>query len=124
MGANTIHVFSIINGKMDFGSVRRINVGGNNSFEIFAKTLMLKNPQLKSKLTYGFLKDIYEKYTQIAEDYIAQIRYMEEKITGKKSKNLPINSNIYHNKVEEENRKYPESPKLIDIVEIDFEVFL
>ena len=85
---------------------------------------MLKNPQLKSKLTYGFLKDIYEKYTQIAEDYIAQIRYMEEKITGKKSKNLPINSNIYHNKVEEENRKYPESPKLIDIVEIDFEVFL
>ena len=100
MGANTIHVFCIIGGKMDFGSVRRINVGGNNSFEIFAKTLLLKNPQLRSKLTYGFLKDIYEKYTQVAEDYTAQLRYLEEKITGKKSKKMPVNGSIYHNRVE------------------------
>jgi hypothetical protein len=54
---------------VQFSSVRRINVGGNNAFELFAKTILLKNPQLKSKLTYTFLRDIYEKYTQIAYDY-------------------------------------------------------
>lgn len=59
MGANTIHVFCIINGKTDFSSVRRINVGGNNSFDMFGRTLILKNPQLKNKLTYAFLRDIY-----------------------------------------------------------------
>ena len=81
----------MLNGKCDYGSVRRINVGGNNSFEMFAKTLLLKNLQLKSKLTYGFLKDIYEKYTQVAEDYTVQLREMEKKVTGKKSIKLPSN---------------------------------
>lgn len=32
MGANTIHVFGIVDGKVEYGSIRRINVGGNNAF--------------------------------------------------------------------------------------------
>lgn len=32
VGANTIHVFAVVQGKVQFGSVRRVNVGGNNSF--------------------------------------------------------------------------------------------
>lgn len=59
MGANTIHVFCIVEGKVQWGSVRRINLGGNNAFELFSRTLLLKNPQLKSKLSYSFLRDLY-----------------------------------------------------------------
>ena len=32
MGATTIHIAAIIGGKVDFGSVRRINIGGNAAF--------------------------------------------------------------------------------------------
>lgn len=32
IGANTIHVFCIVEGKVEWRSVRRINVGGNNAF--------------------------------------------------------------------------------------------
>lgn len=32
IGANTIHIFCIIEGKIDFNSIRRINIGGNNAF--------------------------------------------------------------------------------------------
>ena len=32
VGANTIHIFCMIEGRVDYSSVRRINVGGNNAF--------------------------------------------------------------------------------------------
>lgn len=59
VGATTIHVLAIIKGKVDWGSVRRLNIGGNNAFELFGKSIALKNPQLRDKLTYGFLRDVY-----------------------------------------------------------------
>jgi len=69
MGATSIHIQAIVKGKPDFSSVRRINIGGNNAFELFAKSLILKNPQLKDKLNYVFLRDIYERFTSVAIDY-------------------------------------------------------
>lgn len=32
IGATTIHLVAIVNGKVDYNSVRRINIGGNNAF--------------------------------------------------------------------------------------------
>jgi actin-related protein len=75
MGANCIHVFSVVEGKVSFESVRRLNFGGNIAFDLFAKSLILKNPQLRNKLTYSFLRDIYEKFTSVAIDYREQLRY-------------------------------------------------
>jgi actin-related protein len=69
MGATTIHTAAVVGGKVDFGSVRRLNLGGNTAFELFGKSIMLKNLQLKDKLTYSFLRDIYEQFTSIAIDY-------------------------------------------------------
>jgi actin-related protein len=59
LGANATHVFCINKGSVDWRSVRRINIGGNQSFDIFSKTVLLKNPQLKSRLSYSYLRDIY-----------------------------------------------------------------
>lgn len=75
MGATTIHIAAVIAGQVDFGSVRRINIGGNNAFELFGKSLMLKNSQLKDKLTYSFLRDIYEQFTSVAIDYREQLKH-------------------------------------------------
>jgi len=69
MGATTVHIAAVVNGKLDYNSVRRINLGGNNAFELFSKSLLLKNPQLKDKFSYSFLRDIYEKFTSVAIDY-------------------------------------------------------
>ena len=81
-------------------------MGGNNAFELFSRTLLLKNPQLKTKLTYGFLRDIYEKYTQVALDYTQQLRYFEKVITSKRSIKEPLNNEIYHNLSHENNKVY------------------
>ena len=32
MGATSIHIAAVIRGKVDFSSVRRVNIGGNNAF--------------------------------------------------------------------------------------------
>lgn len=58
-GANATHIFCMNAGNVDWRSVRRINVGGNQSFDIFSKTLLLKNPQLRNRFTYSYLKDLY-----------------------------------------------------------------
>jgi actin-related protein len=59
MGANTIHVGSVVEGRVEYSSIRRINIGGNTAFELFSRTLLLKNPQLKNKLTYSFMRYLY-----------------------------------------------------------------
>ncbi len=79
IGANATHIFSVVKGTVDWRSVRRINLGGNQSFEIFAKTVLLKNPQLKNRLTYSYLRDIYEKFTSVAFDYKQQLKYFSKK---------------------------------------------
>jgi hypothetical protein len=77
--------------------VRRINLGGNQSFEVFSKTLILKNPQLRSKLTYAFLRDIYEKFTCVALDYKQQLRYFSKKYQ-------PSVNGVYKNRTHELNK--------------------
>lgn len=91
-GATSVHVLAIVNGKVDFASVRRLNIGGNNSFELFGRSLLLKSPQLKEKLTYGFLRNIYERFTAVAIDYRAQMNYFESKFR------LP-RKDIYRNRI-------------------------
>jgi actin-related protein len=93
MGATTVHIAAIIAGKVDYNSIRRINIGGNTSFELFGKSLLLKNPQLKDKLTYSFLRDIYERFTSIAIDYREQLKYFQRNF-----KKGP-NKSIYHNRI-------------------------
>lgn len=106
LGANATHVFCVNKGSVDYNSVRRINVGGNQSFEIFSKTVILKNPSLRSKLTYSLLRDLYEKFTSVAIDYKQQLRYFA-------TKNQPILTNtsstsVYKNRIDELNKQIKE----------------
>ena len=47
MGASCIHVFAVEKGRVRYDSVRRINIGGNNAFELFARSVILKHIHLK-----------------------------------------------------------------------------
>lgn len=75
MGATSVHVVAVVSGRVDFSSVRRLNLGGNNAFDLFARSLILKNAQLKDRLTYSFLRDLYERFTSVAIDYRLQLRH-------------------------------------------------
>lgn len=59
MGATAIHVVPILKGKVHFEMIQRLNLGGNNAFEIFSKSILLKHPHLREKLTYGFVRQLY-----------------------------------------------------------------
>ena len=58
-GATCIHLIAMVNGKMVPNSVYRINLGGNNAFELFSKSILLKNPHFKDKINYTLMRQFY-----------------------------------------------------------------
>lgn len=51
LGNSTIHIVPIINGEIQFYDIKRINVGGANSYEIFQKNMSLKFFNQKNRFT-------------------------------------------------------------------------
>ena len=72
-GGTTTHVIPIIEGKVDYGNIRRMNIGGNNAFDMFCKLVTLKNPSIKKYLTISFLRNMYTTFCEIALDYKKQL---------------------------------------------------
>ena len=93
IGANTIHLLAMVEGKFQPQSVLRINIGGNSAFELFSKSILLKNPHLKDKLNYRFVRQIYEKFTSVAIDYKLQLKYFESRFKQ------GCNPHVYRNRV-------------------------
>ncbi len=75
MGNTTIHVIPIINGEVQMKDIKRINVGGYQSFDVLYKQLNLKFPSFKSKLTQNYVQGIMENQTFCAYDYKDQLDY-------------------------------------------------
>ena len=97
MGANTIHVMAVVAGKPDFSSVSRINLGGNQAFELFSKSVLLKNPHLKDRLTYTLIRHLFEEHTGVTVDYRQQLAFFESKFK-------PPRVEVYRNRIEEANK--------------------
>ena len=97
-GATSIHVIAVVNGKMQANSVFRLNMGGNTAFDLFGKSILLKNPHLKDRINYTLLRHLYENYTSVAIDFRQQLRYFESAFKP------ALNNIIYRNKIEEENK--------------------
>ena len=83
----------MVNGKLDPNSVCRINLGGSNAFDLFSKSILLKNPHFKEKLNYSFMRQLYERFTSVAIDYRLQLNYFESRFKP------PANNTIYRNKI-------------------------
>ena len=56
LGNSTIHIVPIINGQVQFMEIKRINVGGSNSYEIFQKNMNLKFNNQKNKFSLKVLQ--------------------------------------------------------------------
>ena len=75
MGASTTHVIPIIKGKVQYKSLKRLNVGGNNMLELITKNLLLRYPHLKYQIKNSFVIALMENYMRCAMDYPLQMQY-------------------------------------------------
>lgn len=71
------HIVPIINGKIDIEKSRRISIGSDQSRDLLMKSLHLKYPELKMKLTNELVQYIHEHYTMTAIDYEQQLKLLE-----------------------------------------------
>ena len=71
------HIVPIIQNKIDIKNTRRISIGSENAKDLLMKTLHLKYPEIKQKLTNEVIQDIYHNYTMTALDYEQQLKLIE-----------------------------------------------
>lgn len=90
-------------------------MGANNAFELFSKSVLLKHPHLKDKLTYSFMRKLFFNFTSVAIDYRLQLDYFQAPFTS------PPNNTIYRDKISEGNRYLKEDLTFVSGVEVDFD---
>ena len=71
------HIVPIIQNKIDIKNTRRISIGSENAKDLLMKSLHLKYPEIKQKLTNEVIQDIYHNYTMTALDYEKQLKLIE-----------------------------------------------
>ena len=71
------HIVPIIQNKIDIKNTRRISIGSEKAKDLLVKTLHLKYPEIKQKLTNEVIQDIYHNYTMTALDYEQQLKLIE-----------------------------------------------
>ena len=71
------HIVPIIENKIDIKKTRRISIGSENAKDLLMKSLHLKYPEIKQKLTNEVIQDIYHNYTMTALDYDKQLKLIE-----------------------------------------------
>jgi len=98
LGHMTTHIVPMINGEVQMKDIKRINVGGYNSFDLLYKHLNLKYPQFKQKLGQTSVQAIQENLTFVATDYAEQLNYFQY---GKEY----FNNTHYLNRIAFENDK-------------------
>jgi actin-related protein 5 len=108
----TTHIVPIINGRVNVDKTRRIGIGSFQGLELLSKSLHLKYPDLKSKLTNDLLTDIQENYTMCALDYKNQIKLLEmvfendqEKLKDEEKKRMFGSLQMYEKAYYEENSR-------------------
>jgi len=73
----TTHIIPVIDGQWQLPLTKRIGLGGLNHQELLGKSLSLKYPQHKNQLTFNVIQEIQENHTYCAENYRAQIKFLE-----------------------------------------------
>ena len=73
----TTHVLPIIKGKADIEKGRRISIGSEHVRDLLMKSLHLKFPELKSRLTNEAIQYIQERYLMTALNYDEQLKVIE-----------------------------------------------
>ena len=73
----TTHIVPVLNGRIQIDKTRRIGVGSFHSLELLTKSLHLKYPDLRTKLTNEVIQEIQEKHTMSAKYYKKKLKLLE-----------------------------------------------
>ena len=73
----TTHIIPIVKGVVQMNDIKRINVGGYNSYDLLFRHLNLKHPQFKQKLGQNSVQAIMENLTFTATNYKDQLNYFQ-----------------------------------------------
>ena len=73
----TTHIVPVLNGRIQIDKTRRIGIGSFHSLELLTKSLHLKYPDLKTKLSNEVIQEIHEKHTMSAKDYKKQLKLLQ-----------------------------------------------
>lgn len=108
----TTHIVPILNGRVQVDKTRRIGVGSFHGLELLTKSLHLKYPDLRTKLTNEVIQEIQEKYTMCAKDYKKQLKLLEmvfnhdqEKLRDEEKKRMFGSLEMYEKAFSEENAR-------------------
>jgi len=108
----TTHIVPIIDGKILLDKTRRIGAGSFHGLELLTKSLHLKYPDLRNKLTNEVIQEIQEKHTMCAKDYKKQLKLLEmvfeydqEKLKEEEKKRVFGSLEMYEKAFSEENAK-------------------
>ena len=71
------HIVPIIENKINIKNTRRISIGSENAKDLLMKSLHLKYPEIRQKITNEVIQDIYHNYTMTALDYEKQLKLIE-----------------------------------------------
>jgi actin-related protein len=72
IGATFTYAIPLMEGKVLFNEIRRINVGTSNIFDYLSKNLVNKYAHIRDKLHILTTQMIYNQYNHCALDYKAQ----------------------------------------------------
>lgn len=72
------YITPILKGKVNIDKTRRISIGGFHNNDLLGKSLHLKYPDFKNKITPEIVQDIQEKYTYCAKNYSSQLKLLEK----------------------------------------------
>jgi len=72
------HIVPILDKFHNLDKTRRISIGGFQANDLLTKSLHLKYPDFKTKLTPEILQEIQDNYTICAKNYIAQLKLLEK----------------------------------------------
>jgi len=72
------HIVPILNGVVHVSNSKRISLGGSHHNELLTKSLNLRYPFHKKKLTPSVIQEIQENHTACAQNYSDQLRFFEK----------------------------------------------
>ncbi|KAM3143564.1 hypothetical protein pb186bvf_004326 [Paramecium bursaria] len=109
-GDQVTHVVPIVNGQVVYKNIKRINVGGLNSFKLFYNTVSIRNSHLKFQ--FPQMEYWHKQLTCVALDYNKQLQYFKG----------PPQYYGYRDKISEENLNYIDDVKYVDAITIDIPI--
>jgi actin-related protein 5 len=87
---NVTQVVPIFDGRVHVSNSKRISIGGSHHNELLSKSLNLRYPVHKAKLTHQVVQEIQEKHTACALNYSDQLKFFEREYETESKKILEV----------------------------------